>query len=185
MGKLKLLPRRRPVRECTDKLGKREREGNDIPMGKEELPECIDGESGRDLRKIDRRRRPKLTHVGINTLETFNRPLERGDRVEMSAERQWMALELVGLTKKKDPTTVVGEGRAATVTTSPKPPPPKAPMATYARDPSRRSKHLLDGKGSKGDSKGKGSPGKSEEQIREGTQRKGPQRREQRKGFQT
>ena len=91
MGELKLLSRRRPARECADDLG-RKREENDIPTTPEELPGRSEAESGRDLSNIDRGERPKLTPVEINTLETCNRPLERGDRVEMSAERQWGTL---------------------------------------------------------------------------------------------
>ena len=78
----------------------------------------------------------------------------------MSAERQRVTLELMGLTMKDGPTTVVGEGRAAKATTSPKPPPPKAPMETYARDPTRRSQNSLGGTGCKGDSEGEDSQGK-------------------------
>ena len=61
----------------------------------------------------------------------------------------------MGLMKKGDPTTVVGEGSASTVTTSPKPPPPKAPMATYARCPSIRSHNFFRGKGCEGGPEGK------------------------------
>ena len=93
--------------------------------------------------------------------------------------------ELMRLTQKKEPTTVVGDGRAATVTTSPKPPPPKAPMATYARGPIRRSQHLLGGKDSKGapmgedserssggvDARGKSKRGIPKERTKEGAQK--------------
>ena len=74
----------------------------------------------------------------------------------MSSERQWGTLELMGLTKKEDPTMKVGDGRVATVTESPKPPMPQAP--TYASDPSRRSQNSLGAKDRKGGSKGKNSP---------------------------
>ena len=68
----------------------------------------------------------------------------------------------MGLRKKDDPTKVVGEGRAATVTTSPKPPPPKAPMETCARDPRRRSQTLLGGKNEKASPNGTIHKGKAD-----------------------
>ena len=56
MEKQKILfPRRRPVRPSTDELGGRE-ENNDIPTAPEELPECSDEASGRDISKIDTRK---------------------------------------------------------------------------------------------------------------------------------
>ena len=151
-----LFPRRRPAREGAEDLGGK-RGSNDIPTAQEELPGCSEEESGRCLRRVDRRKRPKLTNAEITTLLNCDRPLERGERIEMSAERQWGALDLMGLMKKDDPTTVVGEGSASKVTTSPKPPPPKAPLAAYAMDPSRRSQNSLGEEGRKGYFKGKDS----------------------------
>ena len=80
-------------------------------------------------------------------------PLGKEERGEMSADRQRGTLEAMGLMKKEEPTKEVGDGRAATVTESPKPQRPIAP--TYARDPIIGSQNLLGGNGSKGDSKGK------------------------------
>ena len=94
-----------------------------------------------------------MTTAEISTMANCDRPLETEERKEMSAERQWGTLELMGPTKKADPTTEVGDERAAKSTAISKPPPAKAP--TYAMGPSSRSQNSLGGKKSKGDSKWK------------------------------
>ena len=88
---------------------------------------------------------------------------------------------MMGLTRKEGPATEAGDGRVATVTTSPKPPPPKAP--TYGRGPSSRSQNLLGGIA-------KEIPkGRIRQQVPKGGfarrfRRKGFQMRSHRKGFQ-
>ena len=47
-----LIRRRRPVRPVADEIGGRRANG-DIPMAPEALPERSEGESERDLRKVD------------------------------------------------------------------------------------------------------------------------------------
>ena len=116
-------------------------------------PECQDGEMGRDIRKLNRGKRPKLTTLEIAKLLNCDRPADEEERGEMSGERQWGALESMGLLKK-DPAKEDGEEKATTtVTTSPKPPPPKEP-ATFAVGPISQSR--LGGQ----DAKGKAHKGK-------------------------
>ena len=53
LGSLNLYPRRRPVLPSTEEIeGIKE---------DEEIPECSEGESGRDLGLVDRPKEPKLT----------------------------------------------------------------------------------------------------------------------------
>ena len=72
--------------------------------------------SGRPLSQVDREGGwgPESIHLETATMGIRDRPLEREERTGMSTERQWGALELVGVTLKEDPATDVGGGRAAT-----------------------------------------------------------------------
>ena len=117
----------------------------------EVLPGCQeDREEEREVRKLNRNKRPKLTTSEIGRLETCDRPLAKGDWGEMSIDRQWGALEVMGLLKEEQS----GEKDVtidATQTTSPKPP-PKAPweVKKFAADPSASSRNYLGEKEAKG-----------------------------------
>ena len=81
-------------------------------------------------------------------MESRDRTLEKEERNEMSADRQWGTLEVMGIMKKLEPTTEVGDRRAVTSNASPKPQPPKAP--THDRGPIIGSQNLLGGRAEKG-----------------------------------
>ena len=106
---------------------------------------------------MNRGKRPKLPPFEISKLENCDRPLGKNERKEMSAERQWGTVGVMGLMEKVPTTEVRDGGVMMTVTESPKHPPPQAP--TYASDPIGGSQNLLGGKENEGDSKGKDSKG--------------------------
>ena len=60
----------------------------DIPKTMDVLQECQDGEMGRDVRKLNRSKRPKLTTVEIARLQNCDRPSDEEAWGEMSIGRQ-------------------------------------------------------------------------------------------------
>ena len=80
-------PRRRPARNSTEELeGSQEKQ--DIPNTMDVIPGCQDGEMGRDVHKLNRGKRPKLTTVAIARFHNCDRPLNDEERCEVSIERQ-------------------------------------------------------------------------------------------------
>ena len=185
LGDLGLL-RRRPVRNVTEELG-----GNqDIPKHMGVFPECQGDEEERSVRKLNRRKRPKLTTSEIEKLQNCDRPLNKDEWAEMSIGRHWGTLEMVGILKKEPTEEEKDVEIAAIPITSPKKP-PKAPfgMKAFATEPSSSSRNCLGGQDAKGrdregeeipkedkwedskgtDSKGKGLKGKSDSDNAEDT----------------
>ena len=71
------------------------------PQPVEVLPEFPDGELDRNVHKLDRSKRQKLTTVEMEKLQNCDRPLNGEDWGEMSSGRQRVTLELMRLLKKE------------------------------------------------------------------------------------
>ena len=61
----------------------------ELPKGSDALPECGDGGTYRDISRIDRSERPRLTANEQTAMAHCNRPLEIAEWREMTSERQW------------------------------------------------------------------------------------------------
>ena len=124
------------------------------------LPEFQDGETERDIRKMNRGGMPKLAPFEVAKLQNFDMPLSEAEWNEMAIDIQQETLEVMNVLKKEP--IEEGEGEITTTVTSSPKPPPKAPT-TFARDPIRSSQSLLRRKDSKWeDTKGKDHKGDSE-----------------------
>ena len=154
---LGIFPRRRPARVSNDERGER----------------GAKGASERDLSVIDRSMRPIMAMNEQTVLASRNRAMEIAEWREMTSERKWQTLGIMGFAFwKKEPTTEVGDGEVVAKQVAPKAPHQKAPT-TYCGDQ----------KEEKGAEKGKGKDSKGTDPNKKGWQRKGRQRkRYQRKG---
>ena len=78
---MKLCPRRRPVRFSSGHIGgKGEKE--ELAKRSDALPECGEGETYRDIIRIDRSKRPRFTANEQTVMGNCNRPLGISERRE-------------------------------------------------------------------------------------------------------